>query len=106
MILECGHEAETKERLRPGDEKWCAECMAWRMLRRGDQLGLRAAVDQEMAAIRNMVDDFPALAEMLREPSPWSDGARLPVVDILALPEERHEARLLAWAELLEPSAT
>lgn len=69
-------------------------------------MSLRAAVDQERAAIRNMIDEYPMLAQMLREPSPWADGARLPVVDILALPEERHEARLLAWAEMLEESCT
>lgn len=32
--LECGHYAELRERLRPGTERWCAQCQCWREVAR------------------------------------------------------------------------
>lgn len=32
LLLDCGHFAHPVEQLRPGDEKWCATHMQWRLL--------------------------------------------------------------------------
>jgi hypothetical protein len=65
-------------------------------------VALTAAVDREAASIRNLLDEQPVFAEMFREGSnPWSDGARLVVIDCLAVLQHRGTdaavARLWAW---------
>lgn len=63
-----------------------------------------ALVDQEAAAIRDMLDEHPVFACAMREPSPWSHGARLVVVDCLTFRSdpERMLARMWAWNAMLE----
>jgi hypothetical protein len=53
-----------------------------------------ALVDREAADLRNMLDEFPQYAEVMRNPSAWRDGARL------AVSPDRLLARLWAWERL------
>ena len=69
-----------------------------------DDPALVAQCDQETAALRNLLDDYPAYAEMMRTASPWRDGARLAIVDCLVYRSDpqRMLARMWAWVHLLE----
>ncbi len=68
---------------------------------------LVALTDQEGAALRELLADWPAYFEMMTSPSAWGDGARLALVDCLVYRSDpdRMLARMWAWVHLLEKSA-
>lgn len=61
--------------------------------------------DQESSAIRDMLDDFPQFAEVMRDPGPWRDGARLIITDCLVYRSDpdRMLARMWAWMRIVAP---
>ena len=65
---------------------------------------LIAHVDQESAALRNLLDEHPVFAYEMRHASPWSDGARLAIIDCLVYRSDpqRMLARMWAWVHMLE----
>jgi len=66
-----------------------------------DDVTATHAVDQQAADLRDMVDEYPQFAEMLRSPSPWRDGVRLAIVDCLVYRSDPDQmlARMWAWLE-------
>ena len=67
-----------------------------------DDVSATHLLDQASASLRDMIDEYPQFAEMLREPSPWRDGAQLAVADCLVYRSDpdRMLARMWAWLEL------
>ena len=65
---------------------------------------LVALCDQEQASLRNLLDEHPHFAYEMRHASPWSDGARLAIIDCLVYRSDpqRMLARMWAWVHTLE----